>query len=189
MTTRLPSKAEPPEVEENLRVEPPMTKAAGLASVRSAFAHMHLHGRELPSAVRILGQMNQIGGFDCPGCAWPDPDDRAALTEFCENGAKAAAWETTRRRLDGKFFHRHSIDDLARRSDYWLGLQGRLTEPLMLRPGSRFYEAIGWEEAFRRVADALKALDSPNEAIFYTSGRTSNEAAFLFQLFVRAFGT
>ena len=173
MTTRLPSKAEPPEVEEDLRVEPPMTKAAGLASVRSAFAHMHLHGRELPSAVRILGQMNQIGGFDCPG----------------ENGAKAAAWETTRRRLDGKFFHRHSIDDLARRSDYWLGLQGRLTEPLMLRPGSRFYEAIGWEEAFKRVADALKALDSPNEAVFYTSGRTSNEAAFLYQLFVRAFGT
>jgi molybdopterin-dependent oxidoreductase alpha subunit len=146
-------------------------------------------GHSLPSAVRILGQMNQTDGFDCPGCAWPDPDDRAALTEFCENGAKAAAWETTRRRLDWRFFQQYSIDELAGRSDYWLGLQGRLTEPLMLRPGSRFYEPIDWKEAFDRIAAGLKGLNSPNEAIFYTSGRTSNEAAFLYQLFVRAFGT
>ncbi len=189
MASRPPSSAEPPETDDDLRIEPPMKRAAGLASVRSAFAHMHKHGHSLQSAVRILGQMNQTDGFDCPGCAWPDPDDRAALTEFCENGAKAAAWETTRRRLDWKFFQQYSIDDLARKSDYWLGLQGRLTQPLMLRPGSRFYEPIEWSEAFKRVADALKALDSPNEAIFYTSGRTSNEAAFLYQLFVRAFGT
>jgi molybdopterin-dependent oxidoreductase alpha subunit len=147
------------------------------------------HGHSVPSAVRILGQMNQTDGFDCPGCAWPDPDDRAAMTEFCENGAKAAAWETTRRRLDWKFFQQYSIDELARRSDYWLGMQGRLTEPLMLRPGSRFYEPVDWNEAFDRIAAGLKGLDSPNEAIFYTSGRTSNEAAFLYQLFVRAFGT
>jgi formate dehydrogenase major subunit len=133
--------------------------------------------------------MNQTDGFDCPGCAWPDPDDRAALTEFCENGAKAAAWETTRHRADWKFFQRYSIDELARKSDYWLGLQGRLTHPLMLRPGSRFYEPLDWDEAFTRIADSLKRLDSPNEAVFYTSGRTSNEAAFLYQLFVRAFGT
>jgi molybdopterin-dependent oxidoreductase alpha subunit len=146
-------------------------------------------GHSLPSAVRILGQMNQTDGFDCPGCAWPDPDDRAALTEFCENGAKAAAWETTRRRLDWRFFQQYSIDELAGRSDYWLGLQGRFTEPLMLRPGSRFYEPIDWKEAFDRIAAGLKGLTSPNEAIFYTSGRTSNEAAFLYQLFVRAFGT
>ncbi|MBW1875359.1 MAG: molybdopterin-dependent oxidoreductase [Deltaproteobacteria bacterium] len=184
-----PSSAEPPETDGTLIVEPPKKKAAGLASVRSAFAHMHKHGHSVPSSIRILGQMNQIDGFDCPGCAWPEPDDRAALTEFCENGAKAAAWETTRHRLDWKFFQRHSIDDLARQSDYWLGLQGRLTQPLMLRPGSRFYEPIDWNEAFTRIADSLKALDSPNEAIFYTSGRTSNEAAFLYQLFVRAFGT
>jgi len=189
MAGERPSSAEPPETDDDLRVEPPKNKAAGLASVRSAFAHMHKHGHSIPSAIRILGQMNQTDGFDCPGCAWPDPDDRAALTEFCENGAKAAAWETTRRRLDWKFFQRYSIDDLARKSDYWLGMQGRLTQPLLLRPGSRFYEPIDWSEAFKRVADALKALDSPNEAIFYTSGRTSNEAAFLYQLFVRAFGT
>jgi molybdopterin-dependent oxidoreductase alpha subunit len=184
-----PSSAQPPETDDELRVEPPQKKAAGLPSVRSAFAHMHKHGHSAPASVRILRRMNQTDGFDCPGCAWPDPDDRAALTEFCENGAKAAAWETTRRRLDWKFFQRHSIDELARKSDYWLGLQGRLTEPLMLRPGSRFYEPISWNEAFKIVANALKALDSPNEAIFYTSGRTSNEAAFLYQLFVRAFGT
>ena len=189
MTTHRPSSAEPPETDDNLRIEAPQKKAAGLASVRSSFAHMHLHGHGLPSAIRILGQMNQVDGFDCPGCAWPDPDDRAALTEFCENGAKAAAWETTRRRLDAKFFQRYSIDELANQTDYWLGLQGRLTEPLMLRPRSRFYEPISWEEAFKRVANGLKALDSPNDAIFYTSGRTSNEAAFLYQLFVRAFGT
>jgi molybdopterin-dependent oxidoreductase alpha subunit len=150
---------------------------------------MHRQGHTIPSAIRILGRMNQKDGFDCPGCAWPDPDDRAALTEFCENGAKAAAWETTTRRLDWRFFQRYSIDELARKSDYWLGQQGRLTVPLMLRPGSRFYEPIDYDEALHRVASALRALDSPNEAVFYTSGRTSNEAAFLYQLFVRAFGT
>jgi molybdopterin-dependent oxidoreductase alpha subunit len=189
MAADRPSGAEPPETDDQLIVEAPKKKAAGLAAVRSAFAHMHEHGHSIPSAVRILGQMNQTDGFDCPGCAWPDPDDRAALTEFCENGAKAAAWETTRRRLDWKFFQRYSIDDLARKSDHWLGLQGRLTQPLLLRPGSRFYEPIDWNEAFARVGSALKELASPNEAIFYTSGRTSNEAAFLYQLFVRAFGT
>jgi molybdopterin-dependent oxidoreductase alpha subunit len=189
MTREGPSNAEPPETEDDLRVGAPQTKAAGLASVTSAFAHMLKQGHSLPSAVRILGQMNQTDGFDCPGCAWPDPDDRAALTEFCENGAKAAAWETTRRRLDWRFFQQYSIDELAGRSDYWLGLQGRFTEPLMLRPGSRFYEPIDWKEAFDRIAAGLKGLTSPNEAIFYTSGRTSNEAAFLYQLFVRAFGT
>jgi len=183
------SPAEPPETKADLEIKLPKDKAVGFPAIRSSFAHMHQHGHSIPSAVRILARMNQKDGFDCPGCAWPDPDDRAALTEFCENGAKAAAWETTTRRLDWRFFQKYSIDDLARRSDYWLGQQGRLTVPLMLRPGSRFYEPIDYDEAFRRIADALKALDSPNEAAFYTSGRTSNEAAFLYQLFVRAFGT
>lgn len=189
MSKRGPSNAEPPETDDDLRIGPPKTKAAGFASVHSAFAHMHKHGHSIPSAIRILGQMNQTDGFDCPGCAWPDPDDRATLTEFCENGAKAAAWETTRHHLDWRFFQRYSIDELAAKSDYWLGQQGRLTEPLMLRPGSRFYEPLNYEEAFKRIAYALKNLGSPNEAIFYTSGRTSNEAAFLYQLFARAFGT
>ena len=189
MSNRKPTGAEPPETDDELRVDAPRTKAAGVPSVLSTFVHMHRHGHSIPSAMRILSRMNQTDGFDCPGCAWPDPDDRAALTEFCENGAKAAAWETTRRRLDWKFFQRYSIDDLARKSDLWLGEQGRFTEPLMLRPGSRFYEPIDYDEAFSRISEKLKSLDSPHEAIFYTSGRTSNEAAFLYQLFVRAFGT
>ncbi|MGB5811818.1 MAG: FdhF/YdeP family oxidoreductase [Polyangiales bacterium] len=186
------SPAQPPEQPEGdakLRIEAPKDKAAGISSVRSTFVHMHRHGHGIPSALRILARMNQKDGFDCPGCAWPDPDDRAALTEFCENGAKAAAWETTTRRLSWEFFQRYSIDELAQKSDRWLGEQGRLTVPLMLRPGSRFYEPIDYDEAFDRIAKALGELESPNEAVFYTSGRTSNEAAFLYQLFVRAFGT
>ena len=189
MTERGPTIAEPPETDEDLRVTAPKKKAAGLPSVISSFVHMHRHGHSIPSAMRVLSHMNQTDGFDCPGCAWPDPDDRAALTEFCENGAKAAAWETTRKRLDWKFFQRYSIDELAQKSDLWLGQQGRFTQPLMLRPGSRFYEPISYAEAFARVASALRGLASPNQAIFYTSGRTSNEAAFLYQLFVRSFGT
>jgi molybdopterin-dependent oxidoreductase alpha subunit len=189
MPKRSPTSAEPPETDDDLRVEAPKTKAAGLASVASTFAHMHRQGHSVPSAMRILAKMNQTDGFDCPGCAWPDPDDRAALTEFCENGAKAAAWETTRKRTGASFFERHSIDELAEKSDYWLGQQGRLTQPLLLRQGSRYYESIDYKQAFALIAGALHGLDSPNEAIFYTSGRTSNEAAFLYQLFVRAFGT
>ncbi len=189
MSERGPTSAEPPETDDDLKVSSPEQKAAGLRSVVSSFVHMHRHGHSIPSAMRILGQMNQTDGFDCPGCAWPDPDDRASLTEFCENGAKAAAWETTRERLDWHFFQRYSIDELAQKSDLWLGQQGRFTEPLMLRPGSRFYEPISYAEGFARVASALRDLGSPNEAVFYTSGRTSNEAAFLYQLFVRAYGT
>ena len=189
MTDRKLTGAEPPETDDDLEVSAPRTKAAGIPSVVSSFVHMHRHGHSIPSAMRILSHMNQTDGFDCPGCAWPDPDDRAALTEFCENGAKAAAWETTRLRLDWRFFQRYSIDELAQKSDQWLGQQGRITQPLMLRPGSRFYEPIEYAEAFKRIAGQLKSLDSPNEALFYTSGRTSNEAAFLYQLFVRAYGT
>jgi molybdopterin-dependent oxidoreductase alpha subunit len=189
MSEHKPSGAEPPETHDNLRITQPKKKAAGLQSIISSFVHMRRHGHSIPSAMRILKRMNQKDGFDCPGCAWPDPDDRAALTEFCENGAKAAAWEATRERLDRSFFQRYSIDELAEKSDHWLGQQGRLTEPLLLRPGSRFYEPIGYDQAFARIAEALRSLESPNQAVFYTSGRTSNEAAFLYQLFVRAYGT
>jgi molybdopterin-dependent oxidoreductase alpha subunit len=189
MSEREPTSAEPPETDDDLKIGVPKQKAAGLPSIASSFLHMHRHGHSVPSALSILSKMNQVDGFDCPGCAWPDPDDRASLTEFCENGAKAAAWETTRERLDWKFFQRYSIDELARKSDLWLGQQGRFTEPLLLRPGSRFYEPISYAEAFARVASALRDLSSPDQAVFYTSGRTSNEAAFLYQLFVRAFGT
>ncbi len=181
--------AQPPEPTEAPRIGAPKAKAAGFASVRSTFSHMLRNGHSLPSALRVLGRMNQTDGFDCPGCAWPDPDDRATMTEFCENGAKAAAWESTPKSLGWEFFQRYSIDELATKSDYWLGQQGRLTVPLMLRPGSRFYEPLDYEEAFDSIAATMKRMDSPHEAVFYTSGRTSNEAAFLYQLFVRAFGT
>lgn len=189
MSVRGRSPAQSPETEDDIRVERPKEKAAGFPSIRSTFAHMFRHGHSFPTALRILGRMNQKDGFDCPGCAWPDPDDRAAFTEFCENGAKAVAAETTRRRLTPQFFRRYSIDELARKSDSWLGHQGRFTEPLLLRPGSRFYEPIDYQDAFALIAAALKDLRSPDEAVFYTSGRTSNEAAFLYQLFARAFGT
>ena len=184
-----PTGAQPPLEEDVPRISEPPKTAAGLKSVLSAFSHMRQHGHSPLQAVRILKRMNQTDGFDCPGCAWPDPDDRAALAEYCENGAKAAAWETTSRRLTAEFFIEHSIAALERKSDQWLGEQGRLTEPLIARPGSGHYEPISWSDAFDLIAHKLAGLDSPNEAIFYTSGRTSNEAAFLYQLFVRAFGT
>ncbi len=139
---------------------------------------------------QTLRKLNQVDGFDCQGCAWPDPDPRHRHTaEFCENGAKAVAEEATVRRLDRKFFAQHPIADLADKSDYWLGQQGRLTEPMVLREGATHYELIGWDAAFAMIAKHLTGLGSPNEAVFYTSGKTSNEAAFAYQLFVRAFGT
>ncbi|MFD0922083.1 FdhF/YdeP family oxidoreductase [Saccharopolyspora rosea] len=143
--------------------------------------------------VRTLPLLNQRSGFDCPGCAWPDPreadGDKRKLAEFCENGAKAVAEEATTRRVGPDFFARHSVAELATKTDYWLGQQGRLTHPMVLRDGDTHYRPIGWDEAFGLIADSLNALDSPDRAAFYTSGRTSNEAAFLYQLMIRSFGT
>jgi molybdopterin-dependent oxidoreductase alpha subunit len=132
--------------------------------------------------------MNQPRGFDCPGCAWPDPEPRGAI-EFCENGAKHLAHEATRRRVDAEFFSRWSVSDLLAQPDQWLEAQGRLTCPVWKPAGAEHYQPIPWPEAFSRLAQALAALGSPDQAIFYTSGRTSNEAAFLYQLFVRQLGT
>lgn len=166
----------------------PKAAAAGMPAVLASLRHVF--GRAgLRRGLRALAVLNQTGGVDCPSCAWPDPDGRRSAAEFCENGAKAIAWEADSRRLTPEFFARHSVEELACESDYWHGQQGRLTEPLVLRPGCRHYEPIGWDAAFRLVADELNALESPNEAVFYTSGRTSNEAAFLYQLFVRQYGT
>lgn len=134
-------------------------------------------------------KLNQADGFDCQSCAWPNPDGERSIAEFCENGFKAVTYEATTKRLTRDFFREHSVADLLKKPDHWLGHEGRLTEPMVLRPGATHYEPIGWEAAFRLIADELKALASPNEAVFYTSGRTSNETAFLYQLFVRAYGT
>lgn len=138
---------------------------------------------------RELLAVNQKDGFDCPGCAWPDPDGHREMTEFCENGAKAVAEETTTRRVDPAFFARHSVAELAKLGDYEIGKSGRVTHPMLLRENGTHYEPVSWDEAFSIIADELRGLASPDEAIFYTSGRTSNEAAFAYQLFVRLFGT
>ena len=136
-----------------------------------------------------LAKLNQRKGFDCPGCAWPETPGHRKHAEFCENGAKAVAEEATKRTVGPDFFAAHSIADLLGRTEYWLGQQGRLTHPMVLRPGATHYEPIDWADANRIIADELTALDSPHDAIFYTSGRTSNEAAFLYQLMIRAYGT
>jgi len=161
--------------------------AGGFEALVSAVRHT-LRGPGALRGLRSWRSLNQHAGFDCPGCAWPDPDDRAAF-EFCEQGVKAVAHEATRRTVGADFFREHSIPELLERPGRWLEAQGRLAEPLVRRAGSDHYEPIAWEDAFARAGEALRGLDSPDEAVFYTSGRTSNEAAFLYQLFVRELGT
>ncbi|MBW9092428.1 FdhF/YdeP family oxidoreductase [Microbacterium jejuense] len=139
-------------------------------------------------SVQTLLRVNQKEGFDCPGCAWPEEDKRH-IAEFCENGAKAVAEEATLRRVGPEFFAAHSIDELRAHDDWWLGQQGRLTQPMLREAGATHYRPISWDDALTLVADELRALDDPDEAVFYTSGRTSNEAAFLYQLLVRGIGT
>ncbi|MUL83573.1 MULTISPECIES: FdhF/YdeP family oxidoreductase [unclassified Mycolicibacterium] len=136
-----------------------------------------------------LTQLNQRHGFDCPGCAWPEEHGGRKLAEFCENGAKAVAEEATKRVVTPEFFAEHSIAELDAKPEYWLSQQGRLTHPMVLAPGHDHYRPISWDDAYRLIAEHLNALASPDEALFYTSGRTSNEAAFLYQLMVRSYGT
>ncbi len=140
------------------------------------------------AAMQLLRQVNQPGGFDCPGCAWPEPANRASL-EFCENGAKHVAHEATRSRVGPEFFESHTLDELLSRSDQWLEAQGRITRPFLKARGADRYAPISWDDAFARIARHLRELASPDEAVLYTSGRTSNEAAFLWQLFARELGT
>ncbi|MEU4833486.1 FdhF/YdeP family oxidoreductase [Streptosporangium sp. NPDC023615] len=173
--------------EDGLKVSPPKEWAAGIPGVTRSLATAQAQmgaGRTLLT----LAGVNQKEGFDCPGCAWPEGDHRS-LAEFCENGAKAVAEEATVRRVTADFFARHTVDDLARHTDHWLGQQGRLTSPMHRAPGSDHYVPVSWQDAFSIVARELRALDDPDEALFYTSGRTSNEAAFAYQLLVRRFGT
>ncbi len=173
--------------DEDLSVGPPTTSAAGLGGVVHGLGAGLAQMGVRRSALTLL-RVNQDGGFDCPGCAWPEPAHRHTA-EFCENGAKAVAEEATLRRVTPEFFAVHPVSELAGRSDHWLGQQGRLTRPVVRREGSDHYREISWEDAFALIAEQLNALDSPDEAVFYTSGRTSNEAAFCYQLFARALGT
>lgn len=164
-------------------------KAAGIPAVISSLEQM-LKYMAPADALKAALALNQKGGFDCPGCAWPDPDDdRSSIGEYCENGIKAIAEEAQHKKVTAQFFSEHSVSEMAAWTDFELGKKGRIAEPVVLKEGADHYETISWADAFKMIADELNKLSSPDEAAFYTSGRTSNEAAFLYQLFVRMFGT
>jgi len=166
----------------------PSSVAAGLPAMYET-TRFALREMGIARGFKTLLNVNKKTGFDCQSCAWPSPDDDRQVAEFCENGAKAVADEATTKRVTSEFFRQHSIDDLRAQTDFWLGQQGRLTQLMVKRESATHYEPISWEDAFKLIADELNALPSPNAAAFYTSGRTSNEAAFLYQLFARQFGT
>ncbi|MCW1922217.1 FdhF/YdeP family oxidoreductase [Luteolibacter arcticus] len=166
----------------------PKEQAGGLPAVASSLRHVFGKAGVVRGTKALL-DLNQAGGFDCPSCAWPDPDRDRSHAEFCENGAKAIASEAMAKTIDREFFAAHSVAELMAQGDAWHDLQGRLAEPMLLREGATHYEPVSWEDAFSLIAGELRGLDSPDEAVFYTSGRASNEAAFLYQLFVRAYGT
>lgn len=173
---------------ESVSVNQPKRVAAGIPAVLVALRRSLAQMGPRRTA-ETLARVNQRDGFDCPGCAWPEEPGGRRLAEFCENGAKAVAEEATRRVVTPEFFAAHPVAELAEKPEYWLSQQGRLTHPVMLGPGETHYRPVGWDEAFAVIAEHLHALSSPDEAVFYTSGRTSNEAAFLYQLLVRSFGT
>ncbi|BDU01850.1 MULTISPECIES: FdhF/YdeP family oxidoreductase [Nocardia] len=174
--------------ESELTVTPPEEQAAGVTAVAVALKRS-IEEMGVVRTARTLARVNQVHGFDCPGCAWPEPTGHRRPAEFCENGAKAVAEEATLRTVTPEFFAAHSVAELSEKSGYWLGQQGRLTHPMVLRPGDTHYRPIAWDDAYHLIADTLRGLDSPDEAVFYTSGRTSNETAFLYQLVVRSYGT
>ena len=180
--------AQPPEELDKLRVTRPPKSATGIPSVLKSLGYALEEMGPVRAAQSLLAA-NQKDGFDCPSCAWPDPEGHRHMAEFCENGAKAIASEATTKRVTPEFFKQWSVSALSKQSDLWLNEQGRLTQPMLLREGADHYERIGWRDAFQMIGQELKGLASPDEAIFYTSGRTSNEAAFLYQLFVRMYGT
>ncbi len=178
-----------PEDFTGMKLTEPKGTAAGLPAVFSAVRHI-LDEMDPIRATKVMFELNQMGGVDCPGCAWPDPKDhRSKLGEYCENGAKAVAEEATTKKLEADFFEQFSIEEMGQQSDYWIGKRGRILQPMLLEKGASHYKEIDWEAAFRIIADELNALPTPDDAIFYTSGRTSNEAAYLYQLFVRMYGT
>ena len=169
------------------RIEPYIHAAAGWGALKYVAVNLF---KEKVSAgnYRSLFEQNQPNGFDCPGCAWPDRE-HASTFEFCENGVKAVAAESTSKRARPDFFAQHTVAELMEQSDYALEQHGRLTDPMVYDAGTDKYRSIAWDDAFALVARHLNALASPDEAAFYTLGRASNEAAFLYQLFVRAYGT
>ena len=161
--------------------------AAGIPAATNSLKH-GIKKMGVTKTIKTLTTVNQSGGFDCPGCAWPDPKHSSTF-EFCENGAKAVADEGMKANVNPEFFAKHSVQKLSQRSDYWLNKQGRISEPVILREGSNNYEPISWEESFRLISKNINDSNNPDKSVFYTSGRTSNEAAFLYQLFARTLGT
>ena len=171
-----------------IEIKKPASKAAGLAAIIQTMKFM-IREPGLLKGIKGLLRMNQKNGFDCSSCAWPDPSGHRSKNEYCENGAKALASESTRKKITSEFFRNHSLKDLSQKTDYWHELQGRLTEPMFKDVGETHYSPISWSESYNLISAELQNLDSPNEASFYTSGRASNEAAFVYQLMVRLFGT
>ncbi|MBH1446708.1 FdhF/YdeP family oxidoreductase [Stenotrophomonas maltophilia] len=166
----------------------PYNQPAGGWGAAGATAKVLLQQSVIGKGSKALLAMNQPGGFKCPSCAFPDADERKKL-EFCENGAKALAWEATQFRAGRELFAQHTVTELMAQTDYWLEMQGRLTEPMRYDAATDHYVPCSWDEAFALIGRHLQALDSPHQAEFYTSGRTPNEAAFLYSIFVREFGT
>ncbi len=168
---------------EKIRLKKPPSTAVGMAAVKNSFVQGYSQMDWLKCSKAFLN-LNQTKGFDCPSCAWPDPKpgERSAIAEYCENGAKAVAEEATEKRATPSFFQQHNIEDMMAWSEKKLGKSGRITHPMILREGASHYESISWEEVFKFIGKKLNGLASPDEAVFYTSGRTSNEAAFFISI-------
>ncbi|MBT8280683.1 MAG: FdhF/YdeP family oxidoreductase [Muriicola sp.] len=177
-----------PEEFSDLKIKEPMQIAAGVEGVYQALKHSFKE-MGVTRSIPALFKMNQKEGFDCPSCAWPDPEHPSPVAEYCENGAKALADEATTSHVGKDFFAKYSVEELSRLTDYQINGFGRLTEPMLLKADSLYYEPISWEASYELIAEHLRGLENPDEAIFYTSGRSSNEAAFLYGIFARALGT
>lgn len=171
-----------------LKHDQPKAYAGGMDAVLSSLSYLYKE-TGIAKSRKLIGNLNQFCGFECPGCAWPNPDKNRSRFEFCENGAKNVSAEATNRTITSDFFRQWSVRDLLLTPGYWLEQQGRLTEPMFLDENATNYQPISWDDAYQIIADELNALDDPNKAVFYASGRTSNEAAFLYQLFARVYGT
>ena len=171
----------------HLKIGSKKSIAAGIPAATSSMIH-GIKKMGITKTIKTLTTVNQPTGFDCPGCAWPDPK-HATTFEFCENGAKAVADEAMKGNVNPDFFSKYTVQELSQKSDYWLNNQGRITDPMILRKGENRYKPISWSNAFELIDSKIKQSSDPNRSVFYTSGRTSNEAAFLYQLFVRTLGT
>jgi len=172
----------------NIKVTEPVKYAAGKVGVKEALRH-GFKEMGIVRSMRAFLELNQEDGFDCPSCAWPNPEHPSTVAEYCENGAKAVADEATTDKIGREFFKKYTVEELSRLTEYQLNKFGRITEPLVLRSGSINYEPISWEECYELISIELHKLNSPDDAIFYTSGRSSNEAAYLYGMFARALGT